>query len=514
MIKKFGVLSISLLCFAAFMSCEKDFSDVGTSIISNSKFETGEILLDVAIEPIDVTSVQADNLQLGQQGGVGLLGEYWLGVYNNPNAKKIEASIVSRLAYNASELKTQETIIDGDTIYNLDKVILRLPYQATAVGNLFRLDSILGDPSLTTSIQVLRNETFLHNLNPSDPSKTNTYMSDADYEGATVLNEGTFYDLKPKATDTIFVYDKIDRSISLTNTSTFKDTISVTNAQGRKIPFLAIPLDLAEMKDIFWDKFDDPQFSSSDEFQNYFRGIKVVATGNDGSLVPFDFTLSPVIDFHYTQSIVDGTTVKDTLNNKYTFPLASIINSKYTMGTAPTVPANNFVLQGTAGSMAKITILDNTKLQELRDNKWLVNDASLSFYVNQTTNTDKDLIPQRLFLYQDKENSDGSISPTQISDAFTEAATFGGSLELTEDDAPEKYVFRINDYISRLLIGETNTTNEPLILKVFNPTDTPSNSAAVKSYNWNPRAVTLLDGNETANGTKRAVLKISYTKEK
>ena len=129
MIKKFGVLSISLLCFAAFMSCEKDFSDVGTSIISNSKFETGEILLDVAIEPIDVTSVQADNLQLGQQGGVGLLGEYWLGVYNNPNAKKIEASIVSRLAYNASELKTQETIIDGDTIYNLDKVILRLPYQ-------------------------------------------------------------------------------------------------------------------------------------------------------------------------------------------------------------------------------------------------------------------------------------------------------------------------------------------------------------------------------------------------
>ena len=46
MIRKIGVLGISLLCLGAMVSCEKDFNDIGSTVVSNTKFETGEILLD------------------------------------------------------------------------------------------------------------------------------------------------------------------------------------------------------------------------------------------------------------------------------------------------------------------------------------------------------------------------------------------------------------------------------------------------------------------------------------
>ena len=52
-------------------------------------------------------------------------------------------------------------------------------------------------------------------------------------------------------------------------------------------------------------------------------------------------------------------------------------------------------------------------------------------------------------------------------------------------------------------------------LKVYNPTDTPSNvnDTIVDSYNWNPRSAPILDEN-TANGARRARIKISYTIKK
>lgn len=525
MIRKIGALGISLLCLGAIISCEKDFNDIGTNVVSNTKFETGEILLDVEIETIDLESVQADNINLTayQQQLGGALGEYWLGVYNNPNAKKIEASIVSQIGY-VSGLKNTAGI---DTILNLEKVILKLPYPATSIGKNsdgvteFKLDSILGNTDIETSVVVKQNNTYLNTLDPNDPSKNNTFPSDFNYENSQVLSENLNFKFTPKAIDTAFYYNRINR---MNPSEIYEDVTKATqiiNSDTIALPFLAIPLDLTKMEDLFWDKFESNEFSSKEEYENYFRGLIIESRGIDGSLVPFNLnsTPRPSLVFYYTKSIMDNGTVKDTINSKYSFTLSGIRNSMYKM-TNPTIstPANNFVVQGTAGTIAKITVLDNTKLQEIRANNWLVNDASLSFYVNQSISADKNIIPQRLFIYQNKDNGNGGNTPTQLTDTYKESATFGGSLELTEGDKPEKYTFKITDYISDLLNGTTNDVS-PLILKVYNnPTDNAVNNNAldvnVKSYNWNPRGVTLLDGKETVNGTKRAVLKISYSKEK
>ncbi|CAM1359239.1 conserved exported hypothetical protein [Tenacibaculum sediminilitoris] len=513
MIRKIGVLGISLLCLAAVTSCEKDFSEVGTNVINNDKFETGEFLLDIEITPIDIDNVQSDNINTS-------INEYWLGVYNNPNAEKIEASIISQVGYISGLKNTAGT----DTIVNLDKVILKLPYISTSEGKnsnritTFRLDSILGNVNVGTSVIVKQNNTYLNTLNPDDPSKKNTFFSDFSYESIQSLNEDANFTFKPSKTDTLFSYQRIDRFNPSKTYEEIVKTKAVISGDTIPIPFLAIPLDVSKMKTLFWDKLEGAEFASKENFDNYFRGLIIEAYGNDGALVPFNLASSPSpsLEFHYTKSVVNASNVvTDTINKKYRFPLSGIKNSGYKM-SSPTnsIPSNSFIVQGTAGKMAKITIFDEAKLQELRSNNWLINDASLTFYVNQTINSDADIIPQRLFLYQNKENKTGGFSPTQLTDAYIESATFGGVLEKTDEDTPEKYTFRITDYISNLLSGKEDATVDPLILKVYNPTDTPVTSTSISTYNWNPRFVTLLNGDDTANGTKRAVLKISYSKEK
>ena len=522
MIRKIGVLGISLLCFAAIISCEKDFSDIGSSVVSNTKFETGEVLLDVEITPVDIASVRVDNI-------ISPIGEYLLGVYKNDNYKTIESSFISQLTLltNPKTKDVKAAASDGeiDSIYTLDKVILKLPYTATNIGKetdgkpKFRLDSVLGDPELPTALRIYRNGTFLNILDPSNPAVSNTFESNATYIESELLNENPGFTFKPSPKDTMLI---LTRNIS--NGNTYKDTIKLDN----KAPFLAIPLNITRMKELFWDKFKDSEFSSTDAFNDYFRGLIVKSEGTNGSMIPLSLlgtSASATLDFHYTITTFekkDGQAnliLKDTLPNTYSFPLSGIRNSMYKMGTVTTpAPANNFTIQGTAGTAATVKILDNVKLQELKANNWLVNDASLTFYINQSINTDKDILPQRLFLYQNKDNGSGGLTPTQLTDAYREAALFGGNLELTDDDKPEKYNFRITDYISDLLDGTTSDIS-PLTLKVYNnPTDNATTNNVldvnVKTYNWNPRGVTLLDGNETVNNTKRAVLKISYSKEK
>ena len=531
MIRKIGILGISLLCFAAIVSCEKDFSDIGSSVVNNTKFETGEILLDVEIETIDISdsnpnelyrSVRADNI------AIGALGEYWLGVYKNDNYKTVESSFISQLTLitNPKIKDGKAAVNDGeiDSIYVLDKVILKLPYTATNIGKesdgkpKFRLDSLLGDSNIATSLKVYENGTFLNTLDPTDPASSNSFQSNHSYIENKLLNENPGFTFKPSPIDTMLI---LTRNIS--NGNTYQDTLKLAN----KAPFLTIPLDMTEMKGIFWDKFEDSEFTTSETFNNYFRGLIVKAEGNDGSMVPLSLLgtgTSATLDFHYTITTFEkkegqsALVLKDTLPNTYSFPLSGIRNSMYEMSTVITAPpANNFTIQGTAGTMAKIKILDDTKLQELRTNNWLINDALFTFHINENINTNKNIVPQRLFLYQDKENDNGSSSPTQLTDSYKEVSTFGGFIQLSSEDKPEKYNFRITDYISDLLDGTSNDTS-PLILKTYNSTDSPIKDNTldtnVSTYNWDPRGVTLLDGNETANGTKRAVLKISYSKEK
>jgi hypothetical protein len=511
MTKKIVYLSVALVSLLFVISCEKDFREIGGNVISNNQFDTKQITLEVIVKDSVLEAVRADNLAIGS------LGEYLLGVYNNPDYERIEASIVSQLGIVVNPQTVQNTTEaesgneeDLDSIYVFNEAVLEIPYTSTRLENesdgkpKFRLDSLLGDSSIPMSLEVFRNGTFLNNLNPGDPTQQNSYMSNATYVETELLNDDPGFTYTPDPTDTLFVFER-----ELSTGEKFKDTTKLANS----IPFLTVPLNKTRMKELFWDKFSDTEFASQNDLNNYFRGIILKTQGTDGSMVPLSLgTNAPRLKFYYTITTLDEGVVKDTIVGNYTFNFAGVVNSQYKM-TAPqnAVPSNSFAIQGTAGSMATINILNGTELQDLRSQNILINDASLVFNIDTSRDTTK--VPSRLLIFKNTGVGDGE----QIEDSYTEQLFFGGFLGDDDEGKPKEYTIRITDYVSNLVSGESDE-NYPLVLKVYNSgTDAAVINnfvqTQINTYNWNPRGVTLLN-HSSANGENRAKLIISYSEEK
>jgi hypothetical protein len=511
MIKKSIYFSVFIVFIVTIISCEKDFKDIASNVVSNTEFDTKDTIIEVTITNKQITSVRADGLAIG-----GVLGQYLLGVYNNPNYEKIEASVVSQLVYdsNVRVLDSKERVYGVDTtvVTTIDTVYLKIPYQATlntGTTSDYTLESIIGDQTNAFNLNVYRTDTYMNRLNPIDPSKTNEFASDTIYQILPEkLNAQVDYQFIPNALDTAMIHKR-----RLSNGVVYQtDTVQLINNN----PFARIPLDETKIEQLFIDQYETSSFDSQEAINIYFKGLYIEATGNEGSLMGFNIvasslSLKPSIEIRYTKTVLKGgTEVVDTIIKSNSFLLSNFSTSVYAM-TDKTYPNDkNIVIQGTAGSMAQVDILDTNQLNDLKSKNWLINDASLTFYVNQDiVGQDTLQTPSRLFLYKD-----GTIK-AQLKDHLSEGATiFDGNLVVT-DQKPDYYRFRITDYVSDLLSGKT-TENPTLGLKVFNnPTDSYVSfiDTLVTDYSWNPKAVTLLN-HFSSNEERRAKLKISYSVKK
>lgn len=514
MIKKSATVAAILLFLVSVISCEKDFRDIGTSVVDNSAFITGVDSFNINITPEQITSVRAD-------GGItNNLGEYLLGVYNSDDLKTIEASIVSQVAFLAN-LSVVNSSFGADTtvVTKVDTAIIRIPYQSTNIGSYsngapqYRLDSILGDTSVAVPLKVYRNLSFLNTLDPTNPTQQNTYQSNAMYSRGELLNADPDFTFKVpqnyNTKDTLFVYSR-----NLSDGTSFLDTIRASNSA----PFFTIPLDKNKIKEIFLDEYGGANFASSEAFADYFRGLIIEASGTDGAMIPFNFiTGAPSLEIYYTNSVVTNGSVVDTIRRANSFNLLGIRNSIY-KGSNPVTPAaGRFVIQGTAGTMANIDILNIdsdgdgiSDLEEIRNlgngNGVLINDASIVLYIDKSPGRDTLNLPNRLFMYQNDPDN-----PSLIRDIYTEGeSTFGGQL-LYDNGASDRYHFRITDHVSELVSGNS-TYNPRLGLRVFNANNLPTSAidTVFTTQNWNPRGVTL-HSNTSTNEIKRAKLKISYS---
>jgi len=512
--------------FTAFLlglvvSCEEDFTDIGTSIVNNGEFTTKDTIFDIEISAKNIEKVQADGLSIG-----GLLGQYLLGVHNNNNYKKIEASIVSQLSIPLDLTKVdQEYGSDTITITSIDTVLLRIPYNASLLSTAildsdYILDSIIGDQAQPFTLNVFRLETYLSGLNPTTPALINRYFSDQIYEASTQkLNSVEDLQFTPNRRDTAqFVKRRLSTGIVYAT-----DTIVYANS----IPSINIPLKEDLIKELLFDQYETSNFASQDAFNDYFRGIKIQAEGDNGSLISLSFNnnnLQPLIDIYYTNTVLvdGGTVVFDTVKKTDTFLLSGIRTNQYKTTPAGQLPGVNSVpIQGVSGSMAQLKILGDDNdlngipddLEELRTKNWLINDATITIYVDQDViEPDTTAIPYQLFIFKDGVNNAGLETPRQIIDYISEGVNeVGGALNVNDDNKPNSYTFKITDYISELLAG--NTDNLPALgVRVLSPTDLPTSTidTIVRNYNWNPKAITLLNNN-TQNTSRKPKLKISYS---
>ena len=504
-----------ILVFTAVISCEEDFTDIRTTIIDNSKFTTGSVEVDVEMSNSPIEMVKSGNLSVEP-------GQYLLGVHASDDYEKIEASIVSQLQILSTfQVVDDENVYVSDTtvVTTIDTVFLRLPYQVALNddGDEYELDSIIGNQSEAFNLNVYQTNTYLSLLNPNEPAKVNSYNSNDVFEKTgSELNVTKDFKFLPSLTDTLVVNRWLSSGVLAT-----KDTVAYVSSTSSTIPlpFAVIPLKEDKIKELFLDKYESSEFDSQAAFNDYFRGVILEATGDQGSLLSLNFnsTIRPSIEVYYTNTVLVGGTVLDTVYKNDSFILSGLRAATYKMEDKVYPVNDEVVIQGAAGSEATIELFnpdpnDKNSIVKLREQNLLINDASLTVYINQSA--DITALPYQLYLYKSDEDATNPVY-SQIKDVYTEGITsFGGLLKKdTINEIPvQKYTFKITDYVSDILSGEIDES-QTLRLKVINSTDLQAVSNTVfTNYNWNPKAVTLFNHSATGED-KKMKFKISYSEE-
>ncbi len=503
-----GIKSVFLFCIAllGIISCEKDFEDVGVSLVDNNLFNTDSIHVDVVAYSRNIDSSRVDNLPI-----------YNLGVHNDPNFGEINASFVTQLGVS----------IGYDFGLNpvIDTVIIDIPYFSTRESEdntdgtpNFSLDSILGDQEVEYTMKVSRLATFLNTLDPDDPTRNKRYYSDETYNGSTELYSDSF---RPNKNDTVLYVKR----------NFFEGEESIDTVKTENInPTIKLALDEAEIERIFITEVTENNVSSLENFTQYFRGFLFEAEGNDGTLMSLRMS-DATFNIYYTNEILtdeDGTDLNgdgDTddlqvpVKTKQTLslPFLGIRTSNYTRNYTGSVGESfinapntvdgeeNLYVQGSAGSIAEIELFKNPDLlDEIRAKNWLINGAILDIYVvDDVTNQN---VPERLYLYRADENS-------VIRDVVTESAVagIGGILERDDDtNRPIRYRFSITDYMSEVLKLDDALEISKLALKVYHPTDEidfRNIDTIVRNFSWIPKGV-VLRGNKDTGGVDETRLKL------
>ncbi|WP_298285342.1 DUF4270 domain-containing protein [uncultured Lutibacter sp.] len=500
-INTFKYAGLFSFVFFSIISCEKEIESIGVNLVDNDKFSTDKFTSNVITENKNIENVPANGIE-----------QYLLGVYSDKEFGSLKASIVSQLI-----LPSTGDNYNFGTNPAIDSVLINIPYQFTKEDDesdgkpKFSIDSVIGNKDEEFLINVYELKTFLNTLDPNDPSKKAIYYSDKEFQkGDTPLYSGAF---KINPSDTV-AYIKRYKADAITVYDT--DTIKETDVS----PSIKIPLNETMIQQLFVDNASGSEFSSLDDFNHYFRGLYIEATelnSLESHLISLSMTNAKMTIYYSKDEDEDadedldgnGTTGETGVRTKHDFKFlfsnlkSNVLTRDYTQSKES--GDNRLYVQGAAGSEATVELLQSENLENLKSKNWLINEANLTFYVDQ--NASSNIVPEQLFLYNYEDN-------LQIRDIITEGvAAVGGTLERDEDGNPFLYKFKITDYISSLLSSEDETELVKLGLKVYNSsTDIPTSITDVKIENksWNPKGVVLYDGSEIS-GDKKVKLEIFYT---
>ena len=508
-----------LIVIVVFASCEEDFNTIGSDIVDQN-FNTE--LFD------EGTVIAYSRKTLPVQ--TNFLPSYQLGVYNDPVYGQSRVNLLSQL--------TLSTIAPdfGDCV-QLDSVVLYLPFFSEATtaneATTYTLDSIFGNEPI--NISIYESNFFLRDLDP-----------DSGFEDAQKYysNQGQTFDMfQGQLIHTIENFTPSNSGIVLND--------SVTLPPGLRA---SLPMDIFQEKII--DMEGSTELINNNNFREFFRGLyfKVEsANGTGGSLFIFDLldanndlSDNPRVDLFYRSKILSGGATCESNSGEFdllTFRLnfGAINVNTFENDLNPDVAsalANPNITEGEEtlyirGGDPIISVIelfgkdiDNNgvadQLEFLRDQKWLINEANLIFYVDQDKVTGGASEPDRIVIYDIKNGTflaDLSLDPTSNVNDFDAITDHFGPLVRGSDENGQFYKIRITNHVSNLI--NKDSTNVPLGLvvsqnvTVFDFQDL-ENSQAPGIDNIPAATIvspqgTVLFGNNTTNEAKRLKLQIFYT---
>ncbi len=520
LLPKFGIILLAIIGFA---SCDEDFSTIDTNIIG------GDFILPDTVFSVKAYSKLMGAIQSNDQQ------TYKLGMYNDPIYGSTVVDFLGQLALS----RNNPTFPVDSLNLVLEKVILTLPFYSDAVDDIegnttYTLDSIFGEAPI--KIELYESNYFLRDFDPS----TNFEDPQLYYSNQGPLFRDNLGELLAQ----------VDEFVPSNESAEFiiEDLDTLNFAPGLNIE---LPIEYFQEKII--DQEGEDVLLNNNNFKDYLRGLYFQVTGlqQEGSMFlfnPDDAKITMYYSSDTTSLDSDGNQNTDDdgnvirvldsyeLNfsginiNTYTnnFPadiLATVTSPNTTDGEA------QLFLKGGEGIVTIIDLFggdDNQNgiddLEELRNNEWLINEANLIMYVDQTKVAGGSTEPERILIFDTKNNrilADYALDLTSNLSPIDAVSQHLGRLERGNDDVGDYYKIKLTSHVSNLVNRDSSNVSLGLVvsqnvsyIRFFELEDNllddtfeeiPGGSVV------SPEG-TVLHGNRSNNVEKRLKLELYYTK--
>lgn len=513
------------ITFSAFISCDNDSNEIGADIVGNDNFEVG----DPETFTVNATSNVLEGLNAVETTDLPVNA---IGIYNNPVFGQTKATMAVQV-----QLGTLNPTFDTALNPQIQSVVLNIPYFSTrkstnsAGESIYELDSIYGPTNSKIKLRIYESNYYMREIDASSPTQeAQKYYSDQNSDFDNAKGQWLNDDPSPSQNDQFFF------SAAENTETTTSETGTVTTT--RTAPGMRITLN----KDFFKAKImnaPEGKLLNNNTFKEYFRGLyfSVENSGGDaGNLAMMNFK-NGVIKIKYTEyeeAPVAGQPLPDVVEKTLLINLNGKSVNFFQNAPVTTPNPDRVYLKGGVGSVAVIDLFGRNattsltqELTDLRAKNWLVNDASLTFTIdNDAMGTAAE--PQRIYLY-DLDNKRPLIDyytdiNSSSSNVKNSKSVFGGIIKKTDGHGTE-YKIRMTNFIRGLLkysdstnvrlgLVVTETINDVSNKKLKTPVTNPVIKEIPRASVMNPLGTILYGSGSSVPEAKRLKFKIYFTKPK
>lgn len=531
-----------LFFIISIISCQEDFNTIGVGIVGddslNPQLDDSNTVVAYSRK---LAPVQTNIIPISQ-----------LGVFNDGTFGKSTVNYLTQLLLDSPDPVFGDEL--GEEIV-LDSVMLYLPYFNNSTDDdegetTYTLDSVYGSDPI--NISMYESNYFLRELDPNsnfqDPQYY--YSNQGPLFEDNLLQNDLFIDIEnfvPSSDAHILISNQIgEDGEEVIDTSTI-------------VPGIRVPLSNSYFQEKILDKEGDAVLSNNNNFKDYFRGLyfKVNSNTDTGNLFIFNPELanitlyynylSPELDGEGNQEYdEDGNPIINTIYKEFVISFAGINLNVFDNELSPEVASaiespnvtegeENLYIRGGDGIVTVIDLfgedLDEDgvadELEVLRDKDWIINNANLKFYIDQSKITGGETEPERITIYNINNNTvlaDYFLDPTSGDEPINAITNHMGRIERGSDDKGVSYNINITHHVSTLIKNDSTNvslgliTSQNVLLNGFQKLDTlqsPNQDLqTIKTIQRNSvisHEGTVLFGNRYPNDDKRLKLEIYYT---
>ncbi len=520
------------------MSCDKDFNSMGSDLVDDHHF---------ALEKYEVGNIKAYTKATGpvQSNNLPINA---LGIYKDPYFGTTKAQFVSQVELStANPTIGYQPVIDS--VYLYVPYFSKLKSTTEAGEKIYDLDSVYGyNETAKFKLHVYENGYFLRDFDPNaDFESAQKYYTNEKslvdaYKGTELLNNSSKVAQNEEfviSNKEIYIYktDGSGQYVNATGTVLADQTdVTLRVIKERKLPGIWLDLKNSFFQQKILDGAASGALFNNNIFKEYFRGLlfEVEAISPDqGALAMLDFSTAEFKIIFKAAALAPTTEVPNPPKTRRTLSLqmgykstsskkANCINfiehtrsAAYQAKLAAADEVNGddrLYLKGGNGSVAFVDVfgpdvnkvindilvpdpsgngvpdeLDQLRINMKRNN-WLVNEANLIFFVDQTPMAGATQIePERIYVFDATNHKpilDYYADNSNASNPKKNKSSFGGIIEReTVADANGnkkgiKYKVRLTEYIRQLIKNENTDydDNVRLGVAVIEDINSPANA--------------------------------------